>query len=131
MKKFLILIALGTIQPIAIFAQDWNVPQSGDSFAYASLFTGNLSLLLSIVIGIIAIIFIFRSAKKFGGGLFESVLNYIGIGILMIVLGTIAATVNPFFTGFWFGMVSTICFAAGYIFTVIGANKLFRGIMNT
>jgi hypothetical protein len=43
---------------------------TNDAVAYASLFAGNFSLLLSIVIGIIATGIVFRAAKKMGGGLF-------------------------------------------------------------
>lgn len=134
MKKFLPLIVVGSIgilQPIITLAQTWYVPQSEDNYAYASIFAGNFSLLLSIVIGAIATVIVFRAARKLGGGLFGAVLNYIGIGMMLIVFGTIATVVGPLFTGFWLNLVSTICFAIGYIFTVIGANKLFKGIMNT
>jgi hypothetical protein len=134
MKKFLSLIAasaLGVIQPSIASAQMWNMPQAQDSFAYASIFAGNFSLLLSILIGIIAVVIVFRAAKKLGGGLFGSVLNYIGVGILLIVLGTLATVIDPLFSGFWLNLVSTVCFSVGYIFTVLGANKLFKGIMNT
>ncbi|MFA6270169.1 MAG: hypothetical protein WC657_03095 [Candidatus Paceibacterota bacterium] len=102
-----------------------------DGFAYASVFAGNFSLLLSIIIGIIAIVIVFRSAKKLGGGLFGSVLNYIGLALCFIVFGTIATIINPWYTGFDFNIVSTVCFAMGYIFTVIGATNLLKGIMNT
>ena len=104
---------------------------SNDGFAYASVFAGSFSLLLSIVIGLIAIFIVFRAARKLGGGLFGSVLNYIGIGISLIVLGTITTVVDPWNTGLGFNIASTACFAMGYIFTVIGANKLLKGIMNT
>jgi hypothetical protein len=102
-----------------------------DGFGYASIFAGNFSLLLSIIIGIIATVLVFRAARKMGGGLFGSVLNYIGIGMLLIVLGTIATVIDPWFTVFWFSIVSTVFFATGYIFMVVGANKLLRGIMST
>ncbi|MEK7669192.1 MAG: hypothetical protein AAB350_01185 [Patescibacteria group bacterium] len=131
MKNFLLLIVLGITQPIVALAQRWDVQVSDNSFAYASIFAGNFSLLLSIVIGIIATALVFRAAKRLGGGLFGSVLNYIGVGMLLIVLGNISAVVDPLFVGFWFNITSTTLFAAGYIFMVIGANKLFKGIMNT
>jgi hypothetical protein len=102
----------------------------GDDFAFASLFAGNFSLLLSLVIGFIAIFIIFRSAKKMGGGLFGSVLNYIGVGVTLIVFGTMATTADPWFSGLGFNMISTACFALGYIFVVVGANKLLKGIMS-
>jgi hypothetical protein len=129
MKKFFLISILSLIGPITASAQSWNIPDDG--FAYASAFTGNFSLFLSIVIGIIATFIVFRSAKKLGGGLFGSVLNYIGIGVSLIVLGTIATVVDPWYTGLGFNIVSTIFFATGYIMTVIGANKLLKGIMST
>ncbi|MFH0804399.1 MAG: hypothetical protein V1896_02260 [Candidatus Zambryskibacteria bacterium] len=109
---------------------NFNVQIPDDGFAYASVFAGNFSLLLSIIIGVIATFIVFRAAKKLGGGLFGSVLNYIGIGMTLIVLGTIATVVDPWFVGFDFNIVSTVCFAMGYIFSVVGANKLLKGIMN-
>jgi hypothetical protein len=133
MKKFLslIIVGVGAILPAVALAQEWDVPQSDDGYAYASIFAGNFSLLLSIVIGIIATVIVFRAAKKMGGGLFGSVLNYIGIGMFFIVLGTVATVVDPWFVSLWTNIISTVCFAVGYIFTVIGANKLLKGIMNT
>ena len=130
MKKLLLSIAL-VLSPVMALAQGFDVSLSNDSFAYASIFAGNFSLLLSMVIGIIATFFVFRAAKKLGGGLFGSVLNYIGVGMFLIVLGTIATMINQWFVSLWSGIGSITCFALGYIFMVIGANKLLKGIMNT
>jgi len=103
----------------------------GDGVAYASVFTNNFSVLLSIIIGITATILVFRSAKKLGGGLFGSILNYIGIGMAFVVLGTLAVALGVWLPDFWLGIVNTVCFSVGFIFMVIGANKLLKGIMNT
>lgn len=129
MKKFLSLII--TLLPVSALAQNLSVRVPDDTFAYASIFSANFSSLLSIVIGMIATVIVFRSAKKLGGGLFGSVLNYIGIGIAFIVFGTIAAVVDPWYVGLGFNIASTVLFALGYIFAVIGANKLLKGIMST
>jgi len=131
MKKLLLLSIAGTLSPIVIFARNWDVPLSNDDFAYASIFAGNFSLLLSIVIGIIAASLVFRAAKRLGGGLFGLILNYIGIGMSLIVLGTLFSVAVPWFEGFWLNVISTAFFAMGYIFMVIGANKLLKGIINT
>jgi hypothetical protein len=130
MKKFLLLSAVGIFAPIAAFAQNMGTI-SNDDFAYASIFAGNFSLLLSIVIGIIATTLVFRAAKRLGGGLFGLVLNYVGVGMAFVVLGTLFSVVGPWFEGFWFNVISTTFFALGYIFMVIGANKLLKGIINT
>jgi len=131
MKKFLLLGIAEALFPAMVFAQGWDVPASDDGFAYASIFAGNFSLLLSIVMGIIATFLVFRAAKKLGGGLFGLVLNYVGVGMLLVVLGALFSIAGPWLEGFWLNIVSTACFAAGYIFMVIGANKLLKGIMNT
>lgn len=129
MKNFL-LISLFLVSPV-IAAAETSMQIPDDGYAYASIFAGNFSLLLSIIIGIIANFIVFRSAKKLGGGLFGSILNYIGIGMSLVVLGTVATVVDPWYTGLGFNIVSTVCFALGYIFTVVGANKLLKGIMST
>jgi hypothetical protein len=131
MKKFLFLSIMGTLLPVVSFAQNWEVPASDDGVAYASIFVGNFSLLLSIVIGLIATALVFRSARKLGGGLFGLVLKYISIGMLFVVLGAAFTFVNSWFIGLWFNIISTALFALGYIFMVIGANRLLKGIMNT
>jgi len=131
MKKFLTIISIA-ILPVTALAQNFEEINSNDYFAFASIFAGNFSLLLSIIIGIFATFFVFRSASKLGGGLFGIVLNYIGIGMLFVVFGTVFTVVDSWFSGdFWFGVISTACFALGYIFMAIGANKLLKGIMNT
>lgn len=131
MKKFLLISGIALLSPVAVLAQKWDATISNDGVAYASVFAGNLSLLLSIVIGIIADFLVFRAARKLGGGLFGLVLNYIATGMLLVVFGTVFTVIDPWFSGFWFSIVSTACFATGYIFMVLGGNKLLKGIMNT
>lgn len=127
--KYFALSLITTLLPLSAFAQSRESAVSSDEVAYASVFAGDFSLLLSIVIGIIATFFVLRAAKKMGGGLFGSVLNYIGIGMILVVLGTISMTIDNWFTVVWYSVINTICFALGYIFMVIGANKLLKGIM--
>ncbi len=115
--------------PVIALAQIREAAVSSDSVAYASVFAGDFSLLLSIVIGIIATFFVFRAAGKMGGGLFGSVLNYIGTGMVLVVVGTIATIIDTWFTALWYSVINTIFFALGYIFMVVGANKLLKGIM--
>lgn len=128
--KFFILGLLSSLIPISLFAQERNLLVPEDSIAYASIFTGNLSLLLSVIIGVIAASFVFKAAHKMGGGLFGSVLNYLAIGMIFMVAGTLSIFFDNWFSGVWFNVINTFCFASGYIFMVIGANKLLKGIIN-
>ncbi len=131
--KFISLSILSVAAPLQLFAQSQirDVTVSSDDVAYASFFAGDLSLLLSIVIGMIATFFVFRAAKRMGGGLFGSVLNYIALGMIFVVFGTISSFLSNWLGGVWFNAVNTVCFAGGYIFMVIGANKLLKGIIST
>lgn len=130
MKKALLFNLIIILSPLVVFGQ-MTGSISNDDFAYASVFAGNFSLLLSIVIGIIAAFLVFRAARKLGGGLFGLILNYIGVGMSFVVLGTLFSVIGPWFQGFWFNVMSTAFFALGYIFMVIGANRLLKGIINT
>lgn len=131
MSKFknLILGLLISFSPILTLAQSRDNFISDGGVGYASLFAGNFSLLLSIVIGIIATIYVFRAGSKMGGGLFGLVLNYVGTGMIFIVLGTATMFVDFWFSAIWFNIINTVFFAFGYIFLVVGANKLLKGIM--
>jgi hypothetical protein len=135
MKKYLkrtfAIAGLTSLLPIVAFAQDsYQSPYiSEDSIAYASIFVGNFSILLSIVIGCIATAYVFRAAQKMGGGLFGQVLYHIGTGMVLVVLGTISIVLAPWISASMLRMLHTICFSLGFVFMVLGANKLLRGIM--
>ncbi len=131
MRKFLLFCVASLVPSVSVFAQGREVPMTSDGYAYASMFAGDFSLLLSIVIGLIATFLVFRSAKKLRGGLFGIVLNYIGVGMSLVVFGTLSSVVGQWSGEFWLNILSTVLFAVGYIFMVISANKLLKSIMNT
>lgn len=131
MSKAKFIVGLLILTPLGLSAQGRDAVISSDEVAYASIFAGDFSLLLAVVIGVIATFFVFRAAKKMGGGLFGSVLNYIALGMFLVVLGTVSSFTDRWLNVVWFNVINTVCFAAGYIFMVIGANKLLKGIMNS
>ena len=130
MKKLLTILSL-TVSPSIASATALQISAADDGIVFASMFTGDFSLLLSILIGIIATTLVFRAAKKMGGGLFGLVLKYIGFGMLFIVMGSLTIFLNPWVEELWLRVFNTIFFAFGYIFMVIGANKLLKGLMNS
>ncbi len=108
----------------------WNLGTTQDGLGYAGLFAGNFSFLLSIIIGIIATYFVFQVASKMGGGLFGSVLWFVGYGMVLIVLGSISIALEPWVPEVWIQITHTVFFALGFVFLAVGANKLLRGINN-
>ena len=103
-----------------------------DTIAYASTFSGNLSLWIAIVIGVVASVLVLRSAGRMGGGLFGTVLNLMGIGMALVAFGTIFVALSSSFglPDNILKLAHTVFFSLGYICMVIGANKLLKGIMN-
>lgn len=128
-KNKVLIFSLIASFPFISSAQGPDLNFSND-FAFASLFAGNFSILLSLVIGSIATSLVFRAAQKMGGGLFGSVLNYIAVGMVMIILGTLSVVLEPWLVDLWLGVINTIFFSLGYIFMVVGANKLLKGILS-
>jgi len=111
--------------------QNTDITLTDNGVAYAQFFTSNFSLLLSILIGIIATILVLRAAKKLGGGLFGSVLNYVGIGTALSVVGSLAMEFANLSPSPWLSILNGVCISTGYIFMVLGANKLLKGIINS
>ncbi len=101
-----------------------------DTIAFASNFVNNLSLWLAIVIGFVASVLVLKAAHKMGGGLFGSVLNFMGVGMIMVVVGTLSVVFSTWLPKAWLTLIHSVLFSAGYICMVIGANKLFKGIMS-
>ncbi len=127
-----LLIAVAMCLPLFASAQYVDTKQvlSNDTISVASVFASSFSILLSILIGFIATGFVFRAASKMGGGLFGVVLYYIGAGMLLVVFGTISAFFAPLIDNNWLTMLHTVSFAIGYVFMVIGSNKLLKGILS-
>jgi ABC-type spermidine/putrescine transport system permease subunit II len=107
-----------------------SAPTQVDPIAYYSSFVGSFSSWLGIAIGIIASILVLRSAHKMGGGLFGTVLNLIGSGMVMVVLGTLSLYVSSWFPAGYATLTQTVLFSLGYILMVLGANKMLKGIMS-
>ncbi|MEK7642385.1 MAG: hypothetical protein AAB392_01180 [Patescibacteria group bacterium] len=105
-----------------------NTTITGDQITYASAFTSNLSFLLAVVIGIVATYFVFRAASKMGGGLFGLVLNYVGTGMIFIVIGAVSVALRAYFEPIWLELGYIVFFSLGFVFLVIGAEKLLKGI---
>lgn len=102
-----------------------------DPVAYYLVYVRSFSFLIALVIGIIASVLVIQSARKMGGGLFGSVLNFMGLGMLAVVLGTISVGASDWLPVGWASLVHTVLFSSGYILMVLGAHKLLKGIMAT
>lgn len=101
-----------------------------DTISYASDIVSKSSLWIGILIGIIATVLVFRSAGKMGGGLFGGVLHLFGIGMIMIVAGTLSVVFASWIPANFLELTRTVLFSTGYVLMVLGANRLLKGIMS-
>lgn len=101
-----------------------------DTIQVASNFVSTLSVGLAVIIGVVATILVLQAANKMGGGLFGSVLNYIGIGMAVVIVATLTVFFSAWLPGSWVSLTHTVLFSIGYICMVLGANKLYKGIMS-
>ncbi len=129
MKKVLIMFMFGLL-PTMSLAQTVSIKDVDveDGVAYASFFTSNFSFLLSIIIGLFATYFVYRSSRKMGGGLFGDVLKYVSAGMLLISLGAFALAAPILANIQWVSIIYSALLSLGFVFLVLGAEKLLKGI---
>jgi hypothetical protein len=101
-----------------------------DTISYASGFVSQLSTWIGVIIGIIATVLVFRSSGKMGGGLFGSVLNLFGLGMVMMILGTLSVIFSNWIPVAYLEISRMVVFSTGYVLMVLGAQRLLKGIMS-
>jgi hypothetical protein len=131
MNKYFIMSLFAILFPVSVFAQQLEQINLDNNLNYACSFSGSFTFLLSIIIGAIATILVLRSSTKLRGGLFGLVLNYIGIGMFFLVMGSVSFIANNWFYNIWSDLVSMMLFSVGFIFIVLGANKLMKSVMQS
>lgn len=85
-------------------------------------------LISAVLIAIIATVVVFRNAKKMKGGIFGTVLNYFGIGMVAILLGFISSSELSFLPTDDLNVVGNVLFIVGYILMAIAAVKMSKAI---
>lgn len=115
-KKIISAAATGSIfLPALAFAQEEAGSES---------FVNSVSLWVAIAVGIIASLMVLRGASKIGGGVLGTVYKYIGVGMLVVVLGFVAVVVPAWASEFVVGRTHDVLFIVGYLIMALGAQKM-------
>ena len=127
MKKTLFLIILTWLFFTKIlyafngsFSMEEIIAMSGILQAYA--------LLSTIIVAIAAIIVVFHNAGRMKGGIFGTVLNYFGIGMVAILFGFIIGPESSLVSVDDASTIGNILFIIGYIFMAVAAVKMSQAI---
>ncbi|GMQ95004.1 MAG: hypothetical protein BMS9Abin13_114 [Patescibacteria group bacterium] len=115
---FKISIIISLLLPSVSFAQD--------AYSGATLILSSYSFISAIAVGILTSIMVLINARKMKGGIFGSVLYYIGVGMLFVIGGFAASFLSLEFPVYVTNMLRDILFIAGYVIMAIGAGKLFH-----
>ena len=86
------------------------------------------ALISAIIVAIAATIIVFRNAGRMKGGIFGTVLNYFGVGMIAILSGFIISSNLSFLSVFDTNTISNILFILGYILMAIAAMKMSKAI---
>ena len=106
----------GILAPLAVFAQ------SNESAGPAT-FTGSITLWIAIIIGAIASVSVIRYGVVMKGSNVGIILSYVGIGMLLIVLGFLSVVIAwaPTQTQ---KITHDLLFITGYVVMLMGALRL-------
>ncbi|MCK5590917.1 MAG: hypothetical protein KAI72_03075 [Candidatus Pacebacteria bacterium] len=126
MKKILFLILTSLFFTKTVYA-------GGDIFSTEEITAVSntlqaYALISAVIIAIVATIVVFRNARKMKGGVFGSVLNFFGIGMVAMLLGFISDSELSFLPVDDVNVVGNILFIVGYILMAIAAVKMSKAI---
>ena len=127
MKKILFLIILSWFS-FAKIAYAFDGIFSIEEISAMSRILQAYALLSTIIVAVVAIIVVFRNAGKMRGGIFGVVLNYFGIGMVVILFGFIIGPRSALLLTGSVNTISNILFIIGYILMAIAAVRLSRAI---
>ena len=126
MKKLIV----GTFLFFFIFV---NIAHAGYSFSMEEIFAMSsvlqtYALGSALVVAIVTSIVVFRNARKMKGGVFGKVLNYFGIGMMVVLVGHVIDAHPSLIPMEDVSTVDNTLFIIGYILMAIAATKMARAI---
>ena len=86
------------------------------------------ALISAIIVAGATSFIVFRNARKMRGGIFGTVLNYFGIGMIVVLGGFVVEAYPSLIPVGEVGTVTNILFIIGYILMAVAATKLSKAI---
>lgn len=78
-----------------------------------------------VVVAVVTSVLVFTAAQKMKGGLFGKVLNYFGIGMMLILVSLVLANMGGDTLGAYTKVVRDALNTIGYVLMALAANKLY------
>jgi len=118
-KKIMIIATL--VFPGLLFAQQAQIDYSEPISILAAY-----SLASAVVLGIVTSIVVLVNGRRMRGGIFGRALNYLGVGMLIVLVGTITPLFSSITPTSLEGALPSILNTVGYVIMAFAATKLLR-----
>lgn len=120
-ERLFFLISL--FLPTAIFASENIVPAD---YSEPVLILTFYSVASAVALGIVTSVIIIINGRRMKGGVFGGALKYLGIGMLIVILGTISSFPLSFIPQYLQGVLPSILNTIGYIIMAVAANSILK-----
>lgn len=119
-KRLFILISL--FLPSLLFAES-NVSADYSDPAFILTF---YSVTSAVALGIVTSIIVIINGRRMKGGIFGSALVFLGIGMLIVLAGTVTSLPFSFVPQYTQGVLSSILSTIGYVTMAIAASRILK-----
>jgi len=84
------------------------------------------SVASAVALGIVTSVVIIINGRRMKGGVFGSALKYLGVGMLIVILGTISSFHFSFIPTYLQGVLPSVLNTIGYIIMAVAANNILK-----
>jgi hypothetical protein len=119
-KKLSLLLSL--LSPSILFANS----QYTDGYSNAISILMFYSVVSAVALGIVTSIIVIINGRRMKGGIFGGALKYLGIGMLIVLAGTVASIFPSLTPQYLDGVLPSILSTVGYVTMAIAATKILK-----
>lgn len=84
------------------------------------------SLISAVVLGIVTSIVVIINGRRMKGGIVGGALNYLGIGMFIVLVGSVSVFFPAYIPAYFQGVLPNILNTIGYVVMAIAASKLLN-----
>lgn len=117
--KYIVFIISLFLTPVVSFAQEVDYSETTSILMMYSLGS-------AVVIGIITSIIVLINGRRMKGGIFGSTLTYFGVGMFIVLLGSVLMVFPSIIPDYMENSLPSILNTVGYVIIAVAANKLLN-----
>jgi len=84
------------------------------------------SVISAVALGIVTSVIVIINGRRMKGGVFGGALKYLGVGMLVVLAGTVVSLFPSFIPPYLQGVLPSILSTIGYVIMAIAASKILK-----